>query len=97
MTYPTVHLNGTSKGSLEEQLRDAYDAVQVAMDKLSDAAPNGRDYYPQSPDAYYQAREEHCARHAEVDGCQKRTRGLGRASRIRIDGWRHLAGNLFAA
>jgi len=62
MMKPTLHLNGTSKGKLERQVCDAYDAIQTAMKTLAEAAPNGRDYYPQGSDAIYRAQDEHCAR-----------------------------------
>jgi hypothetical protein len=62
MTIPTVHLNGTSKDELLRQLFDAGSAVQAAMKALGEAAPNGRDYYPQGPSAFTVAQSEHLAR-----------------------------------
>lgn len=58
---PTVHLNGTSKGALMEGYGNAYAALEAAMAALSEACPNGRDYYPQGPDAFVAARDEHIA------------------------------------
>ena len=46
MKIPTVHLNGTSKDELVQQLNDLYLALGDAMDVLAKAGPNGRDYYP---------------------------------------------------
>lgn len=62
LRVPTVHLNGTSKERLLEAIEEAYTAVGVALEKLSETAPNGRDYYPQGPDAINQAQDEHRAR-----------------------------------
>jgi len=42
---PYVHLNGTSKESLLEDLEVAYAAIQAAQEALGKSAPNGRDYY----------------------------------------------------
>lgn len=45
---PTVHLNGSSRESLSSGYEKAANAVQAAMDALSETAPNARDYYVQS-------------------------------------------------
>ncbi len=57
-TIPTVHLNGTSFTDLRDGYAAAYDAIEKAIDALAQAELNGRDFYPQSPSAYSQAREE---------------------------------------
>jgi len=44
---PTVHMNGTSAHELRGQLDAAIEALREARQKLVQAAPNGRDYYPQ--------------------------------------------------
>lgn len=62
MITPTVHLNGTSRADLDKQYEDAYRALGEVVDVVQRAAPNARDYYVQSPDAYTQARDEHVAR-----------------------------------
>lgn len=59
MMIPTVHLNGTSKQELMQQIRDAYDALFVALEKMRQMTPHGRDYYVQGPEAGQKAREEH--------------------------------------
>lgn len=59
MMVPTVHLNGTSRDELLNQIRDAHQAVGAAMDALRKATPHGRDYYPQGPDAILSAQAEH--------------------------------------
>jgi hypothetical protein len=65
---PSVHLNGSSKEHLVEDLCAAGDAVRLAIEKLEWAAPNGRDYYPQGPGAFPQALREHVARVAHLRG-----------------------------
>lgn len=57
-TIPTIHLNGTSFTDLRDGYAAAYDAIEKAMEALAKAELNGRDFYPQGPDAYYQARKE---------------------------------------
>jgi hypothetical protein len=42
---PCVHLNGTSKDALLDQLGAVYSALENARHMLQQAAPNGRDYY----------------------------------------------------
>jgi hypothetical protein len=57
-TIPTIHINGTSFTDLRDGYAAAYDAIEKAMEALGNAELNGRDFYPQGPDAYYQARKE---------------------------------------
>ena len=57
-TVPTVHLNGTGKATLTAEYCAAYKAIKESINKLCDATLNGRDFYPQGNDAFYQAREE---------------------------------------
>ena len=58
MILPTIHLNGTSALSLADQYKDAYGAISKAMDLLSQACPNARDYYPQGDGAFQTAVKE---------------------------------------
>lgn len=62
MMVPTIHLNGTSRDSLLEQVTDAGHALHDAMKKLDETAPNGRDYYPQGQGALKQAETEYRSR-----------------------------------
>lgn len=62
MKYPTVHLNGTSKGELLEQLQNAGAACRTAIQAVGNAAPNARDYYVQDAGAYTIAVAEHTRR-----------------------------------
>lgn len=66
MPLPTIHLNGTSKGELLRQLQDAVIAIGDAEIAVQRACPNGRDYYPQGPDAINAALDEHRARMARL-------------------------------
>src|ERR1035437_3626914 len=61
-TLPTIHLNGTSATSLAREAEAACGALTNALEALAAMAPHGRDYYPQGPDAYTQAAEEHRSR-----------------------------------
>jgi len=71
MRVPTIHLNGTSKERLLEALEEAYQAITAAQLKLSEAAPNGRDYYPQGPDVILEAVHEHNARVQKLEDVKK--------------------------
>lgn len=62
LAKPTVHLNGTSRQVLEEQLSKAWTALDHALDALAQARPHGRDYYPQGGHAIRKALAEHEAR-----------------------------------
>jgi hypothetical protein len=66
MIAPTVHLNGTSKADLLAGYRKALDAFEVLIDAMKEIAPNGRDYYPQSPEAIYEAMEDHTYRFVQI-------------------------------
>lgn len=56
---PVVHLNGTPKEQLLEQVRDAMSGIDLARTALCIAAPNGRDYYPVGPTAFNEALRDH--------------------------------------
>lgn len=62
MMLPTVHLNGTSRAELVAQVETALLGLEVALDALQVAHPNGRDYYPQGEEAYGKAAHEHALR-----------------------------------
>jgi 2-phospho-L-lactate guanylyltransferase (CobY/MobA/RfbA family) len=62
LATPTVHLNGTGKSDLIEGLIKARHALNEAMKALMDAAPNGRDYYVQTPSTFPLAQEQHAKR-----------------------------------
>ena len=55
---PTIHLNGTNGEELKAEYYAAHKAIDAAVEALAAATLNARDYYVQSADAYYQARDE---------------------------------------
>lgn len=55
---PRIHRNGTSGDALLDQVVTAGGALRTAMDALSAAAPNQRDYYPLPPEAWHRAQAE---------------------------------------
>jgi hypothetical protein len=59
---PTIHLNGTSKQELLDQYLNVLKALKAASDALCEAAPHGRDYYPQGDAVIITATNEHCVR-----------------------------------
>jgi hypothetical protein len=67
MMTPTVHLNGTSREDLRLQYLQAIAALHLAAKALAGTCPNGRDYYPQGPDAIQRALQEHCDRSERLD------------------------------
>jgi hypothetical protein len=66
MILPTIHSNGTSV----QTLIDGYDAIDEALYRLTikwgEVEFNARDYYPQGPDAYTQARDERQQQSANI-------------------------------
>jgi len=46
LVLPIIHLNGTSREELLEQLEVAHSALLNALLAIKRSAPNGRDYYP---------------------------------------------------
>jgi hypothetical protein len=70
LLVPTVHLNGTAKSDLIEQLEQAYDALATAQIKLSEAEPNGRDFYPQGTYAIIEAVGQHVERLQKIRSVQ---------------------------
>jgi hypothetical protein len=62
LAIPTIHLNGTSREQLLEDLSDAIHAMHEAGRALAKACPNRRDYYVQGPDATKRAMDQHEAR-----------------------------------
>ena len=70
MKFPTVHLNGTSAKDLYADNENAYNAVREAVEALTKAAPNGRDYYVQEAGAFYVAQDEHFDRMKRLQSVQ---------------------------
>lgn len=66
LAIPTIHLNGTSKAALIEQLCEASNKLKAGLQALSDAAPNGRDYYVQPAGSFELARAQAQIRYSMV-------------------------------
>jgi hypothetical protein len=67
MTFPTVHLNGTSKNDLYEAYSEARHQIRLAIEAVANTCPNGRDYYTQGDQVIYRALEEHEARLKQLE------------------------------
>jgi hypothetical protein len=59
MKAPTIHLNGSDGEILADGYCEVSSAISEALNAMAHAAPNGRDYYTQGPDAFTQANAEH--------------------------------------
>lgn len=68
---PSVHLNGTSKQELIRTNMAALLSVTAAISNVQKSAPNGRDFYPQSPDAITTAMAEHWERINKLKAVQE--------------------------
>jgi hypothetical protein len=63
---PTVHLGGTSRQDLLDQFMEAGHALSLALSKMREAVPNGRDYTTGGWDELALAMHEHSSRVARV-------------------------------
>jgi hypothetical protein len=77
LQIPTVHLNGTGKDQLLEQVCEAVHALHEAGRALAAAAPNGRDYYLQTGDAIGSAMKQHEARMTKLREIIKELETIG--------------------
>ena len=66
LAIPTVHMNGSSKEMMIRDLTKARYAIQKAVGAMAEVTPNGRDYYPQGPDAITEAIRQHGQRIAAL-------------------------------
>src|SRR5262245_4361012 len=69
LIVPVVHLGGTDKQDLVDQLIEADNALRKALQALSAAAPHARDYAHQciyAGEQYRRARGQHDARYAKL-------------------------------
>jgi L-asparaginase II len=67
MKFPTLHLGGSNKDDLIVANRRAMDAIMDAIEALSIAHPNARDFYPQGEQVIAVAISEHEARSAKLE------------------------------
>ncbi len=75
-TVPTVHMNGTSRGELLEQLTNAHSGCREAAQGLRGAWPNARDYYVQGPEAYKRVVQEWESRIERINSVSKELEAL---------------------
>jgi hypothetical protein len=59
---PVINLNGTAAEELLEQYQLAQLALGVALRKLEQASPHGRDYQTLEPGMFLRAQRQHCER-----------------------------------
>ena len=73
LVVPRVHLNGTSRRELTEQIENAYSALGVAYDAMRGMAPNGRDYYVYNDGmaTLRKAEDQHRARLVAIEGLRR--------------------------
>lgn len=76
---PTIHLNGTSRDDLLNEIDNAYHLLNDAYDALKRTAPNSRDYYPQGANAMAAAEREHMGRMLKVDDVRRELQQLAEA------------------
>ena len=76
-TFPTVHLNGTSRNELLEGYIDACNAVSHAVDIVRKNGPNMRDYYIAGPAHGAAAMTEHEARLEKLEAVLAELREIG--------------------
>jgi len=58
IALPTIHLNGTGAVALQREYRAMVDAIAATENALQAATCNGRDFYPQGPEAFQQAQAD---------------------------------------
>jgi len=66
MILPTIHLGGTKKDALVEQLCEVSSKLREALKAFDEASPNARDYHPQGPNVVYHAQREMSALSGQV-------------------------------
>jgi hypothetical protein len=68
--FPTVHLNGSSRNVLIDQLHTAHQRLYEAIAALRHAGPHGRDYYVQGRHTISQLLAEHADRLQRLERVQ---------------------------
>lgn len=79
VAIPTIHMNGTSRKELLDQMVNAINAIETAMEALQKACPNGRDYYPQGPEAIQEALRQHANRQHNLHATMTEVREIAEA------------------
>ena len=89
---PRVHLNGTSREELVDQIRRALDALSKADDALAYMSPNGRDYYPLGDSAINTAIEQHRRRRLMLVEIRNEIGAIGEGIVDQVDNRNRLSG-----
>jgi hypothetical protein len=76
---PTIHLGGTSRDFLVNAVLEARAKLGEALKAMEKVAPNGRDYYPQGPDAVRVATNEHYLRVSKINMVMEELESLAEA------------------
>ena len=86
LTFPIVHLNGTSGSYLKVAYEEAGYALAEALEHLRQTAPHGRDYYvSKDPEALAKATAEYTARVEKLSEMIEDMAELSAAVRQQID------------
>lgn len=68
---PLVHLNGTGRQSLIDEVRDAVNALHAARDAVATMTVHGRDFYPVGMEHFDAYRSQHRDRLARLEDVQE--------------------------
>lgn len=85
MIVPTIHVNGTSAEGLTDRLDLALDTLRAAIETVEACSPNGRDYYPQGPNAIAVATAEHTSRVKRLLDVRKELAELREQIQVQLD------------
>jgi hypothetical protein len=67
LAVPQININGTSRGELQMQCREVYDALIEAQKALMRMTPHGRDYQTIGFETYELARSQHLDRVRSIE------------------------------
>lgn len=82
---PIIHSNGTGRDELVRQYRDILDGCRDLMAVMRSATPNGRDYYPISPSAGFEARDAYNERYNAVSQMHDEFEGLALQLQLQLE------------
>jgi hypothetical protein len=67
-TIPSIHMNGTSAKTLQDEIRKACSDIMVARMSVADMTVHGRDHYVKTDkESFTKAQAEHVARLKALD------------------------------
>ncbi len=78
LAKPMIHMNGTSKESINKDLERVYTALSAAYEALKQCCPHGRDYYTYNDNSstYEKALAEHRERQKAIDAIKDEIEAL---------------------